>query len=210
MKLVTPLFALILITLVASCANDAGSRAKRTDAVPDTTTQRVSPLGLGYPDPDRMFRDALDAFRRNDSWTFLSYFAFKDPTGKYFVPAPKEDAEAPDLRQMTPLAQALEHHLASDWVEVSYGHVRSVNNDPPIVEVPMTVDYRFDRLDEDRKKRILGQVNRLITYRQGPSARLLTWEQYRRQLLNLPRAAVRRYVFLDGRWRFDAAWKVDR
>ena len=210
MKLAPSLFALALFLLVSSCANDGGSRARETTAAADATAQRVSPLGLGYPDPDRMFRNALDAFRRNDSWTFLSYFAFKDPTGKYFVPTPKEGAEVPDLRQMAPMAQALEHHLASDWVEVNYGNVRSVNNDPPIVEVPMTVDYRFDRLDEDRKNRILAEVNRLITYRQGPSARLLTWEQYRRQLLNLPRAAVRRYVFLDGRWRFDAAWKVDR
>ncbi len=210
MKPATFLIALILIVSISSCANDAGPNSKRTTVASNETTQRVSPLGLGYPDPDRMFQEALDAFRRNDSWTFLSFFAFKNPEGAYFVPSPDDGAEPPDLRRMAPLARALEHHLASDWVEVGYGRVKSVNNDPPIVEVPMTVDYRFDRLDEDRKQRILGEVNRLITFRQGPSARLLTWEQYRRQLLNLPRTAVRRYVYLDGRWRFDAAWKMDR
>ena len=197
--------------IVLACAGASSSSNTSSDA--DTAERRparVSPLGLGQPDPEWMFETALEDFERNDGWGFLSHFAFLNKEGKYFVRTKEDGAEAPDLRKMAPLAESMRNFLQSDWASVSYGRPVNVRNAPPTVEVPVTVTYRLNELSEDRKAQILKDVNNLLALRHGSNYRPITWEEYSAQVLNMPRVAKRRFVHIDRRWRFDAGWGVDR
>ncbi|MCA9321923.1 MAG: hypothetical protein KDB53_14370 [Planctomycetes bacterium] len=198
-----------LLTLTLLFASWSCNSSPDDSSGGSTTVQRTSPLGLGQPDPEVLFETALRDFERNDAWSFLNHFAFIDEQGKHFVPHARSGDEAPDLRNMAPLAASLRQHLSSDYALVEYGRPRNVRNDPPTVQVPMHITYQLDGLSEARKAEILQGVNRILAARHGASYRPITWDQYRKQLLNLPRQAERRFIYLDGDWRFDAGWGID-
>lgn len=207
-----------VIALVAGCASSGGradpeaAGAEPTEPVDlsaDAGTGRISPLGLGQPDPERMFERALAAHENGDFWAFMSYFAFIDKEGKYFVPREEDRKEAeglPDQRASRALAQSLRNFISSDWVQVTYGSPRNVRDEPTTAAVPMTIAYDFDRLPPERRQKIVDELNVMLEL-QGSKERL-TWEEYRTRLLNGPRTAERRFVRIGGAWRFDAGWRL--
>lgn len=212
------LLLLALLAALGGCAGtgsndttDGSSRGGRdVDNSADAGTGRVSPLGLGQPDPERMFQRALAAHEAGDFWGFMSYFAFIDKEGKYFIPreADAKNAESlPDQRATRALAQSFRSFIGSDWVSVNYGRPRNVRDEPTTSAVPMTINYDFNRLTPERRQEIVDEFNIMLEL-QGVQQRL-TWEQYKSQLMNGPRTAERRFVRLDGAWRFDAGWRLN-
>lgn len=199
--------ALIVITAACSSTSTNNSKNSTTTAESSENTERISPLGLGQPDPEQILSSALSAFEAGQSAEFLSYFAFRDANGRHFVPDPN-DAKASggaDMKQFAPVAATLSMCLNSDFATVQYGRPINVGNSPPTVEVPMTTTYDFRSLSESRRKEILAATNDMLQ-RSGKSQGM-NWDQFVQHLRSLPRTASRRFIYLYGQWRFDATWK---
>ncbi|MEZ6194218.1 MAG: hypothetical protein R3F20_00595 [Planctomycetota bacterium] len=195
--------ALAILALLPLGCESSPPPSRRATSEPGA---RISPLGIDQPDPERLFRRALEASERGDADAFLACFAFQSPSGLYFIPQGGEANLEADAARMRSMAAGLRHLMNSDWTTVRYGRSRNVRNDPPTVEVEMEVNYDFDRASPADRERALRDVNAILAA-QGARAPM-TWDQYTRQLAALPRTSARRFVFLGGDWRFDAAWKV--
>lgn len=207
-----------LLVLAVGCASSGGSAEAAAEAdapepqafSADTEGGRISPLGLGQPDPERMFERALAAHEAGQFWAFMSYFAFIDQKGQYFIAREESDDEErvlPDQRATRALAHSLRNFISSDWVTVEYGRPRNIRDVPTTSAVPMRISYDFSRLTPERKQRVLDEFNVMLEM-QGVKKQL-TWEEYKSQLLNGPRTAERRFVRIDGAWRFDAGWRIE-
>ncbi|MCB9832291.1 MAG: hypothetical protein H6807_07430 [Planctomycetes bacterium] len=170
---------------------------------------RVSPLGLGQPDPEIMVAEALAAWKRGDRAAFLSRFAFADPeTGQYGVPKLDSEQGRADLDDLQALKNALFPLARLDFAWPSFGEPRNVRNNPPTVEVPIEISRDFDSVPEDRRRAILAEVNVALHGRGQPR---VDWQQYRAQVEAQPSVTSMRFVHLEGDWRFDGGnWRPAR
>lgn len=189
----------LLMSTIATVFACAGTTSHRKPG-PLTVTRTDSPLGLGNPDPEKMFELSLDALERGDLEAYLSYWAFVDRRdGTIFSgnsAKAKEQVERIDALR----ASATSIRLFSDpkIAVTHYGSVRNIKNTPPIVSVTVTRIYKFSEMTEDQKSRLVGSLNNILPEK----TRRLTWSELEASLRAMPKATVMQFVYLEGRWRF--------
>jgi hypothetical protein len=199
----------VIVGLLALGACGSTPEGSETDSRVNAlgTERRISPLGIDQPDPERLFQRALDASERGNTDAFLACFAFQAPNGAYFIPQGGDRSFGADANQIRAMAAGMRPFMGSSWSRVRYGRPKNVRNEPPTVEVPMEIVYDFDAASPAERQQAIADVQRLNSARGIPRAPL-TWEQYTAQLARLPRTSARRFVYVGGDWRFDAAWKT--
>ncbi len=197
----------LLVTVAAACSSTREAPGE-SDRPP---LGRISPLGLGQPDPDILVAEALGAWRRGDLWAFLSHFAFADPEdGSYRVPDPRAGGAFTGVtaEELEPIKNSLFPLARLEFARPVYGEPRNLRNNPPTVGVPVTIERDLDALSPERQRAILAEVN-VSLRRQGRA--IVTWDEYRRQVEAQPTETFARFVYIDRAWRFDGGtWAPGR
>jgi hypothetical protein len=201
------LLAALAVTFLIGCGSSGSTKRTDKSTRPNSSeTDRVSPLGLGQPDPDRLLENALARAEAGDLDGWLSYFAFSDARGQYFVQSKVAGSSAPQddqsLERMREWAASFRTVLDQDFVKIDYGAPRSIRNSPPIVAVAFIYDYRFDSLPQHKRAAILERVN---SYR--PERAHVDWTGFVAWMRSRPSAGMMHFVFIDDAWRFDAMRK---
>lgn len=193
-----PIFgiALCAFLLGTACAS------KTTDDVPrPEEPPRVSPLGLGNPDPAVMLDAASRAADTGQTALWFSYFGFYDQkTGEYFAGDPVRLGITPEEGAARMRAWAGQTRMAFDRriVDVRFLAPRNVRNTPPSVEVPTTMIAHPEQLAPGAQAAFTAEINRLL-----PPEQSMTWNEIAQRVQGVPTSGTMRFVYLDGAWRFD-------
>ena len=201
------LLLLLLITMLSGCQTNGRNSAPGSQQR-DPWQGRISPLGLSQPDPELIIEEALADFENRRIWAFLSHFGFFNPeNGEFFIPRDGDGGEfaAASLQEIRPLAQSLFFLRAWDFATVTYGTPVTVRNSPLVVEVPVTIDYHFNKLDAPQRAELMRDVNTSMRNQGLPT---VTFESYAVQVEALPREGTKRFIYLEKSWRIDGGpWR---
>lgn len=129
--------------VICACLAGFGCASKSSDDVPrPEEPPRVSPLGLGNPDPALMLDAASRAADTGQLPLWFSYFGFYDAQKQeYFVGDPTRLGITPEEGAARMRAWAGQTRISFDRriVNVRYLAPKNVRNTPPSVEVPTTL-----------------------------------------------------------------------
>ena len=197
MKQHSILAVICLFVVFAACSTSSENPRETTN-----TRDRISPLGLGQPDPQRLAESALRAFQKKDSWAFLAHFAFRDEeTGEFVVPSKRDGGSFSGMRakELRGLAQTLFPLASWSFAKSRLGNPINVRNKPPTVQVPIHVEYDFSQMTTEEIQTLMVEVNHSLS-QQGLAS--VSFEEYQAQLKALPADTSRIFIYLNKRWHF--------
>jgi hypothetical protein len=184
----------------AACSSTPRPEPRRSDP----GSGAVSPLGLGYPDPQAMLDEILARMESEDFEGLCALLAGPRKLDGRPVPlVPGRNVhERKDI--WVPLSElhGLRGFLARPWKSFHFGRSRSLLNDPPFIAVTVRVTYDWNSIPATERALLL----RAWSEKEG---RAVPWDDFVVEMkareraeaapgANLPSLC---FVHLDGRWR---------
>jgi len=197
---------LLLLMLVGGILG--GCSSSGTTGTVTRTTKRPpapigrSPLGVEYPDPLFVVNRVSRNMEAGDWPAACKDLADLGRNGHPvpLIPGKNVVAEIPPgvMARMRPFFEHL-RGIDRPWVGISYGPVRNVHNDPPVITVPVISRYDYSKIQDTERRVILHNWSKEIG-RKG------TWQDFVREMDRRDAEKARRGTWPE--WSF--AWVRDQ